>query len=88
MHFLLVSLFASDAGLGRVYKSIEIADDISHKLSGEMESLDTFDSMKHSHSKSMFLSSLLIKSLGTIFFLGNKFNLAYTVIFLAMLRNM
>jgi len=49
LHFLLVSLFASDAGLGRVFKSIEIADDISHKLSGEMESLDTYDSMKHSH---------------------------------------
>jgi len=47
LHFLLVSLFATNAGLGRVFKSVQIADDISHELSAHLESLDNFDSMKH-----------------------------------------
>ncbi|XP_065916014.1 uncharacterized protein [Dysidea avara] len=47
LHFLLVSLFATNAGLGRVFKSVQIANDISHELSGHLESLDNFDSMKH-----------------------------------------
>ena len=47
LHFLLVSLFATNAGLGRVFKSVQIANDISHDLSAHLESLDNYDSMKH-----------------------------------------
>ena len=47
LHFLLVSLFATNAGLGRVFKSIQIANDISQELSAHLESLDNYDSMKH-----------------------------------------
>jgi len=47
LHFLLVSLFATNAGLGRVFKSVQIANDIAHELSAHLESLDNFDSMKH-----------------------------------------
>lgn len=47
-HFLLTSLYATNAGLGRVFKSIQIANDISHELSAHFESLASYDSMKHS----------------------------------------
>jgi len=47
LHFLLVSLFATNAGLGRVFISVQIANDISDKLSAHLESLDNYDSMKH-----------------------------------------
>ena len=47
LHFLLVSLFATNAGLGRVFKSVQIANDISQRLSSHLESLDNYDSMKH-----------------------------------------
>ena len=47
LHFLLMSLFATDAGLGKVFKSVQIAHDISQELSAHLESLDNFDSMKH-----------------------------------------
>ena len=47
LHFLLVSLFSTNAGLGRVLKSVQIANDISHELSGHLESLDNYDSMKY-----------------------------------------
>ena len=47
LHFLLVSLFSTNAGLGRVFKSIQIANDISQELSAHLESLDNYDSMKH-----------------------------------------
>ena len=46
--FLLVSLFSTNAGLGRVFKSVQIANDIEHELSAHLESLDSQDSMKHS----------------------------------------
>ena len=49
LHFLLVSLFATNAGLGRVFKSIQIANDISQELSAHLESLDNYDSMKLKH---------------------------------------
>ena len=49
-HFLLASLYATNAGLGRVFKSIQIANDISHELSAHFESLASYDSMKHSIS--------------------------------------
>ena len=44
-HFLLVSLFATNAGLGRVFKSVQIATKINHELSAHLESLDSFKSM-------------------------------------------
>lgn len=47
LHFLLVSLFSTNAGLGRVFKSVQIANDISQELSAHLESLDNYDSMKH-----------------------------------------
>lgn len=47
-HFLLASLYATNAGLGRVFKSVQIANDISHELSAHFESLASYDSMKHS----------------------------------------
>jgi len=46
-HFLLVSLFATDAGLGRVFKSIQIVNRIHHELDAHYESLDSFESMKN-----------------------------------------
>jgi len=49
-HFLLASLYATNAGLGRVFKSVQIANDISHELSAHFESLASYDSMKHSIS--------------------------------------
>jgi len=47
LDFLLVSLFATNAGLGRVFKSVQIANNISEELSAHLESLDTYDSMKN-----------------------------------------
>ena len=47
LDFLLVLLFATNTGLGRVFKSVQIANDISEELSAHLESMDTFDSMKH-----------------------------------------
>ena len=47
LDFLLVSLFATNTGLGRVFKSVQIANDISEELSAHLESMDTFDSMKN-----------------------------------------
>jgi len=47
LHFLLVSLFSTNAGLGRVFRSVQISNDISQQLSAHLESLDNFDSMKH-----------------------------------------
>ena len=44
-HFLLVSLFATNAGLGRVFKSVQIATKIRHELSAHLE-LDNFESMR------------------------------------------
>ena len=49
-HFLLASLYATNTGLGRVFKSVQIASDISHELSAHFESLASYDSMKHSIS--------------------------------------
>ena len=47
LHFLLVSLFSTNAGLGRVFKSVQVANDISQELNAHLESLDNYDSMKH-----------------------------------------
>ena len=58
LHFLLVSLFATNAGLGRVFKSVQIANDISHELSAHLESLDNFDSMKHSKERGIVLTTI------------------------------
>ena len=43
LHFLLMSLFATDAGLGEVFKSIKIASSISQKLTTHLESLNSSD---------------------------------------------
>ena len=47
LDFLLVSLYATNTGLGRVFTSVQIANDISEELSAHLESMDTYDSMKH-----------------------------------------
>ena len=46
-HFLLLSLFATNAGLGRVFRSIQIANRIRHDLDAQFESLDNYDSMRN-----------------------------------------
>ena len=46
LHFLLISLYATNAGLGRVFRSLQIANRIRHELDAQFESLDNFDSMK------------------------------------------
>ena len=51
LHFLLVSLFATNAGLGRVFKSVQIATKIRHELSAHLESLDNFESMRCSERR-------------------------------------
>ena len=50
-HFLLLSLFATNAGLGRVFKSVQIATIIRHELSAHLESLDNFESMRCSERR-------------------------------------
>ena len=45
--FLLVSLFATNTGLGRVFRSIQIVNRIRHELDAHYESLDNFDSMRN-----------------------------------------
>ena len=47
LQFLLMSLFSTDAGLGKVFKSVQIAHDIAQELNAHLESLDNYDSMKH-----------------------------------------
>ena len=47
-HFLLVSLYATNAGLGRVFRSVQIANKIRHELDAQFELLDNFNSMRHS----------------------------------------
>lgn len=46
-HFLLMSLYATNAGLGRVYRSLQIVNRIHHDLDAHYESLDSFDSMRN-----------------------------------------
>ena len=57
LHFLLVSLFATNAGLGRVFKSVQIASDISQELSAHLESLDNYDSMKHPQRGNIYVQA-------------------------------
>ena len=45
--FLLVWLFATNTGLGRVFKSIQIVNKIRHELDAHFESLDNYDSMRN-----------------------------------------
>lgn len=59
LDFLLVSLFATNAGLGRVFKSVQIANNISEELSAHLESLDTYDSMKNP-KRSMQLATYIL----------------------------
>ena len=47
LHFLLVSLYATNAGLGRVFRSVQIVNRIRHELDAHFESLDNFDSMRN-----------------------------------------
>ena len=46
-HFLLMSLYATNAGLGRVFRSVQIVNRIRHELDAHFESLDNFDSMRN-----------------------------------------
>jgi len=65
--FLLVSLFSTNAGLGRVFKSVQIANDIDHELSANLESLDSQDSMKHSIPGRGKLSGIVNKCIITAY---------------------
>ena len=49
--FLLLSLYATNAGLGRVYRSVQIASKIRHELDAHFELVDNYISMKHSHER-------------------------------------
>ena len=51
LHFLLLSLFATDAGLGEVFKSVQIANDISQKLSDHLESLKSSKNTANSNEE-------------------------------------
>ena len=67
-HFLLTSLYATNAGLGRVFKSVQIANDISHELSAHFESLASYDSMKHSiPGRGMPVSYKITNNICTLF---------------------
>ena len=61
LHFLLVSLFSTNAGLGRVFKSVQVANDISQELNAHLESLDNYDSMKHPQRGSNYLAIEIIQ---------------------------
>ena len=46
-HFLIMLLYATDAGLGRVFRSVQIVTRIRHELDAHFESLDSYYSKRH-----------------------------------------